>query len=123
MNKLIIVEVEKIAKKAEFSGSVTELAVKEIVVSLAKNHGQKFSEYLEEMYDYAVKSYTSTNGLGDKTYSRVSDCADEILLLLDIQTNYSDLYPTFELYRNGKHFCEYSVSNAIKQYNNFWNHW
>jgi len=75
------------------------------------------------MYDNAVRQYDSTGGSGDNYYKTVSDCADEILALLDIQTDYPGLYPTFELDRNGKHLCEYSVSGAIKQYNNFWNHW
>lgn len=114
--------VERIAKKAGYSSSVTAEDVQEVVKSLAENYPQLLADETKRLYKKAVDQYT-----GDESTSyyweNLTNKLDSIFALLDIYTDYPGLYPTFELDRNNKHLCEYSTLGAIRQYNNFWGHW
>lgn len=122
MNSNVLNQVRRIAIKLGYSGQVTEENAQEIIQSLAENKPDFLAEEIDRLYRKAVNSYTGASG-GDKYWHEVSDLADSIMLLLDIKTDYPGLYPTFELDRGGKHFTENGALNAIRQHNNFWNHW
>ncbi len=115
-------QVKRIAVKAGYMGEISADNVKEIVKALAENHAGVLSHALQKMYKKAVDQFTGSEDTS-KTWDELTNKADSILALLDIFTDYPGLYPTFELDRGGKHFCETSEDSALKQYNNFWGHW
>jgi hypothetical protein len=123
----MIKTVSKFASKAGFMGEVNRDNLTEIVKSLAEFHTESFAEQLEKGYEFAVKQYGFYDSPSTKhfeeNYHLITDNLDNILSLLDIDTDYPGLYPTYELDRNGKHLCEYSTLGALRQYNNYWNHW
>ncbi len=114
--------VQRIAIKAGYPGQVTGENVIDIVKSLAVNHTEYFAKVLESHYAKAVNQYDSSPETSN-IYHMLTDRVDSIFRLLDIETDYPGLYPTFELDRNGKHLTEYSTLGALRQYNNFWGHW
>lgn len=119
--------VSHMVKKFGFMGEITRDNIKEIVISLAENHTESFAEQLEKGYEFAVRQYGFYDSPQTKhfeeNYHLITDNLDNIMSLLDIDTDYPGLYPTFEIERNGKHLYEYSALNALRQYNNYWNHW
>lgn len=115
--------ISRIAKKAGYTLEVNPSNCKEILNTLAVSYSDILADELAKLYKRAVNSYTSRGDVGDRYYKSLSDKLDSILALLDIQVDYSGLYPTFELTRNGKHLTEYSTSGALKQYNDFWGFW
>ena len=119
--------VKRFTRKAGYMGEVTRDNLTEIVKSLAENYTESFAHELEYGYEFAVKQYSfytsSETTHFEENYHLITDNLDNILSLLDIDTDYPGLYPTYELDRNGKHLCEYSTLNALRQYNNFWGHW
>lgn len=127
MNNKMLVTIAKFAKKAGYKGEVTEDNAQEIVKALAENYTDSLANQLEKGYALAVRFYgmyeSNETKHFEENYHLISDNLDAILLLLDIKTDYPGLYPSFELDRNGKHFTEYSTLGALRQYNNFWNHW
>ena len=108
------------SKRANYPGTVTDENAKEIITSLAVNRPEFLAEQFERAYNLAVRFY---DGINNDNWARISGNADELMELLDIKTDYPGLYPTYELDRNNKHLTEYSPLNAIRQYNNYWNHW
>jgi hypothetical protein len=119
--------ISKFATRAGFTGQVNRDNVQEIIKTLAEFHIESFADQLERGYDFAVRQYEFYTSPETKhfeeNYHLITDNLDNILKVLDIQTDYPGLYPTFELVRNGKKFCEYSALGALRQYNNFWSHW
>ena len=119
-NKSLLKFIAYAAKRANYPGEVTRYNAHEILTAMAENHAESLAGSIEDGYNLAVRTYT---GRSDDNYNALTDNLDSILQLLDIGVDYPGLYPKFELTRNGKHFTEYSALNAIRQYNNFWNHW
>ena len=109
------------AKAANFPGEVNADNLEEIIKALAEHYIEFLAKKLDSGYDLAVRLYTGRGD--DENYSLITDNLDNILLLLGIETDYPGLYPTFELDRGGKHFCEYNALGALRQHNNYWNHW
>lgn len=123
MNEKTFLKIKIIVKSAGFAGEVNSENAESLVIMLAKNHPEFLAEKLENIYHRAVNAYDSRGGFGDKYYKTESDSADEILAILKIETDYPGLYPSYIIKRGGDTMNEYSVLNAIRQYNNFWNHW
>lgn len=114
--------VQRIANKAGYPGVVTPENVKEIIKSLAENYSEILASETQRLYKKAVDQYTGSESTSEY-WENLTHKIDSIFALLDIYTDYPGLYPTFELDRKGKHFCETSTESALKQYNNFWGHW
>jgi len=123
MKESTLKQVARIVKKSGYTGKVNQDNASELINSLASNQPEFLAVELERMYNCAVRQYDLRGGDGDLNYQVISDNADAIFKLLDIDTDYPGLYPTFEITRKGIHMCEYSTLGAIRQYNNFWNHW
>lgn len=127
MNKNSVKIIARIAKQLNYTGKVTEDNAQEIVKSMAVNHPDFLAEKLAKGYDLAVKFYgfyeSNETKHFEENYKLISDNLDGVFALLDIETDYPGLYPTFTIKRNGKTLSEYSTLGAIRQYNNFWSHW
>lgn len=127
MNKGTLAIIKRIAKKADYTGIVTEENAKEIIQSLAENRPDFLAQELDKGYEHAVKLYgfyeSESTKHFEENYKLITDNLDGIFPLLDIETDYPGLYPCFTLKRNGKTLSEYSILGAIRQYNNFWSHW
>jgi hypothetical protein len=123
MKESTLKQVARIVEKSGYTSEVNQENASGLINSLAKNQPEFLAAELEKMYNFAVSQYDSRGDKGDLNYQVISDNADAIMGLLNIQTDYPGLYPTFEIDRGGIHLCEYSTLGAIRQYNNFWNHW
>ena len=119
--------VKRFTRRMGYTGEVSRDNLEEIVKALAENYTDSFAGELEHGYEFAVKQYSFYESPQTKhfeeNYHLITDNLDNILKILDINTDYPGLYPTYELDRNGKHLCEYSTLGALRQYNNYWNHW
>ena len=119
--------ISTIAKKANYPGEVTQENAQEIVKSLAENQPEFLAEKLESGYAHAVRLYgyfeSEETRHFEENYQLITDNLDGVFALLDIETDYPGLYPTFTLRRKEKTLSEYSALGAIRQYNNFWSHW
>jgi len=119
--------ISRIAKKAKFSSEVTEQNAQEIIKSLAENQPDFLAHELDKGYTHAVRLYgfyesNETEHFKDN-YELITDNLDGVFHLLNIETDYPGLYPTFTIKRKDKTLSEYSTLGAIRQYNNFWGHW
>ena len=127
INKGTLTIIRNIAKKANFPGKVTRENAQEILISLAKNRPDFLADKLEKGYNHAVKMYgffeSEETRHFEENYKLISDNLDGVFALLNIETDYPGLYPTFTIKRNGKVLSEYSTLGAIRQFNNFWGHW
>ena len=119
--------IKTIIKRAGFGGDVTEDNAQECIIALAESQPEFLADKLEKGYAHAVKLYgffeSEETRHFEENYKLISDNLDGVFALLDIETDYPGLYPTFTLKRNGKVLSEYSALGAIRQYNNFWGHW
>jgi hypothetical protein len=119
--------VKKFAQKAGYTVNVDRDNIGEVVKTLASKYTESFAEELQRGYDLAVRQHALYESPATKhfeeNYHLISDNLDNILSLLDIDTDYPGLYPTFELDRNGEHFTMHGTLSALRQYNNYWNHW
>lgn len=123
MNERTLQLIKLITKKAGFGGEVTQENAESVVISLAENQPEFLAGEIEKIYKRAVNAYTSRGDAGDKFYTAESDAADVIFEILKIKVDYPGLYPSFIIVRGEDTMNEYSALNAIRQYNNFWNHW
>jgi hypothetical protein len=119
--------VSKFASKSGYTGQVDRDNLEIIVKVLAEVYTESFAKELERGYEFAVKQYGfyTSNKIKhfEENYHLITDNLDNILSILDIDTDYPGLYPTYEIERKGKRLCEYSPLGALRQYNNYWNHW
>jgi hypothetical protein len=123
MTPLMRKQIQKFANKSSGSIIPTDEDAVKFLKSLAENYPDFLAEEISKIYDKAVAHFDGYGSFNDKLWEEESSLADSILALLDIETDYPGLYPAFQITRNGKTLHEYSVLNAIRQYNNFWNHW
>ncbi len=119
--------VTKFARKNNYTGIIDRDNIQDIIKACAENMPDLFAEFLARGYDFAVRQYehyvSPETRHFEENYHLITENLDNIFKVLDIETDYSGLYPCFELSRGGKHFTEYSTLGALRQYNNFWNHW
>lgn len=123
MNEKTLSKIQNIVKRAGFGGEVTSDNAEECVIALAEHRPDFLAEELEKIYKKAVNAYDSRGGVNDRFYKSESDSADEILAILKIEVDYPGLYPSYIIKRGDDTMNEYSVLNAIRQFNNYWNHW
>jgi hypothetical protein len=119
--------VKRFTRRMGYDGEVSRDNLEFIVKSLAESYPEAFAKELEYGYEFAVKQYgfytSNETKHFEENYHLITDNLDNILSILDIDTDYPGLYPTYTLNRNGKTLSEYSPLNALRQYNNFWGHW
>lgn len=89
---------------------------------MAENMPEDFAHEIEKGYKRAVNQYTGSESTSNR-WNKITSNLDGIFEILEINVDYPGLYPAFTIKRNGKTIGEYSPLNAIRQYNNYWNHW
>lgn len=129
MKKQTINAILRIMKRAKIDpilkDQVVESTADNIIKLLAENHSNSFVLELESLNKKAAQAwecYASNPNVKDSS-EYYYNIMEELVKPLNITLDYPGLYVTYELTRNGRKLTEYSALNAIRQFNNYWNHW
>lgn len=129
MKKKTVNTIRKFAKNAGYPHPESIMAenAESILRAMAENYPESLAESIEKGFNLAVKFWewgqTPQTRHFAENYDFITDNLESILAILDIRVDYPGLYPTYELTRKGKKLTEYSALGAIRQFNNYWNHW
>lgn len=93
--------------------------------AIAKNNPEILVKELESLNKKAAQAwerYANNPNVKDSSgyYYAIME---ELVKPLNMTLDYPGLYVTYELTRKGRKFTEYTPLNAIRQFNNYWNHW
>lgn len=129
MKKKTVNTIRKFAKNAKYPNPelITAENAESILKALAEHYPDSLAESFEKGFEIAVRFWewgqSPETRHFSENYDLITDNLESILAILDIRVDYPGLYPTYELTRKGKKLTEYSALGAIRQFNNYWNHW